>query len=266
MPKTNSDYMERVPPILVKPLVAAVIGLNEAIILQQVIYWLNKSGHRREGRRWIYNTYAEWREQFPFWSTSTIGRIFRKLEDNGLIISRQFNAENYDQTKWYTVDYDLLDSTLEQSEFFDDAKLTPSDDAKLERSTITETTQETSSSKGNGHRFIEVTDYKPRDSVLLMEKYLGKTPGSEVQLRRLVVLEEMWELDGLELIFNECVRCGVLELSYAEGISKRLKQDSEMPSSLGAGNKDGQSWGDFEIGGPDDPYTNIPRYGGEPND
>jgi hypothetical protein len=57
-------------PIVINPDLAYSIGLNEAIALQQVNYWLQEtnSGLERDGVRWIYNTTEQWLEQFPFWS------------------------------------------------------------------------------------------------------------------------------------------------------------------------------------------------------
>ena len=96
-------------PLQVLPTLAKVIGLNEAIIVQQVHYWLTgKSGKVIEGRRWIYNGYKEWREQFPFWSDDTITRAFRSAEKRGVLLSRQ--EKSFNRKKWYTLDYDTLEA------------------------------------------------------------------------------------------------------------------------------------------------------------
>lgn len=80
-------------PLQVLPTMAAAIGLDESIVVQQLWYWLNprrKSGKIIDGRRWIFNTYAEWRESnFPFWSEIHIKRLFLSLEKCGIIISCQ---------------------------------------------------------------------------------------------------------------------------------------------------------------------------------
>ncbi|MFK9094406.1 hypothetical protein [Bacillus salipaludis] len=59
-------------PVMIIPSLAAKIGLNEAVVLQQIHYWLGISKHNIEGRTWVYNTYEEWQKQLPFWSVSTI--------------------------------------------------------------------------------------------------------------------------------------------------------------------------------------------------
>ncbi len=95
-------------PLVILPSLAATIGLNESIVLQQLHYWLERSNHIHEGHKWVYNTYEEWQEQFPFWSESTIRRIITKLEKQGLIIAGNFNRSKIDKTKWYRIDYDKL--------------------------------------------------------------------------------------------------------------------------------------------------------------
>ncbi len=100
--------------LIILPRLAAHIGLNEAIILQQVFYWLggDRKPHVRDGRRWVYNTYEGWRGQFPFWSERTVRRTIRDLEELGLLESAFFSdhPENrhLDHTKWYTIDFDRL--------------------------------------------------------------------------------------------------------------------------------------------------------------
>lgn len=96
-------------PLLVAPTLAAKIGLNEAIMLQQIHFWINlPKAIQKEGRRWHYDTYDNWAIQFPFWSLSTINRISKSLRDNKLIIAKALSSNKSDQTLWYTVDYEEL--------------------------------------------------------------------------------------------------------------------------------------------------------------
>lgn len=101
-------------PILVLPLLATIIGLNEAIVLQQVHYWIKhnerKNRNNKEGFYWVYNTFDEWEKQFPFWSGRTIKRTFKKLEDKNLLIVGNYNKKTYDRTKWYRINYKTLES------------------------------------------------------------------------------------------------------------------------------------------------------------
>jgi len=103
-------YDER--PLVVVPELAVAVGLNNAIALQQVHYWvrINQRADKnfRDGYYWTYNTYEGWREQFPFWSISTIKRIFLELESDDLIAAGSYNRLPIDRTKWYRVNYDRL--------------------------------------------------------------------------------------------------------------------------------------------------------------
>lgn len=109
--KQTSKALYDEPPLLVFPSLAKRIGLNEAIVVQQLHYWLQnaKSGKVVDGTRWIYNSVEEWREQFPFWSRNTIRRILEKLEQLEIVIVGNFNDLSLDHTKWYRLDYEKLD-------------------------------------------------------------------------------------------------------------------------------------------------------------
>lgn len=99
------------------PTLAEAIGLNEAIILQQIHYWITtpRMGKQHDGKRWIYNSVREWQEMnFPFWSEATIKRALANLRAFGLVLTENLNEKTYDRTLWYTIDYDAL-NRLQQS-------------------------------------------------------------------------------------------------------------------------------------------------------
>lgn len=102
----TSNLLINEPPLQVLPTLAARVGLNEAIFLQQLHYWLVRSQNEQGGRKWVYNTYEEWqRDNFPFWSIATLKRIVAGLEGSGLVLSGEYNHLPTDRTKWYTIDY-----------------------------------------------------------------------------------------------------------------------------------------------------------------
>lgn len=120
-------------PLQVLPTLAKAIGLNEAIFLQQLHYWLTPrpeyKPHYREWEGetlpWIYNTYGKkegkdgkatgWEANFPFWSARTIMRIVANLRKRNLIITTdEFNRVVTDRTLWYTINYVELEE-LEKS-------------------------------------------------------------------------------------------------------------------------------------------------------
>lgn len=99
-------------PIQVLPKLAKEIGLNEAIILQQIHYWLNTSKHNYDGKKWIYNSYPNWVKQFPFWSERTVKRTFSSLEKQDLLFVGNYNKAGFDKTKWYSINYKILNELV----------------------------------------------------------------------------------------------------------------------------------------------------------
>ncbi len=90
---------------------AVALGVNEAIFLQQLHYWLMRSQNERDGRWWVYNTLDAWVREFPFWSAPTIRRIIAKLEELAVVLSSaEYNTSWADRTKWYTIDYARLEA------------------------------------------------------------------------------------------------------------------------------------------------------------
>ncbi len=97
----------------------ALNSLDEAIVLNQLNYWIerNKDANRnfRDGHYWVYNSYEAWRKQdFPVWSATKIKRIFTSLEGKGIVLSANYNKLAIDKTKWYTIDYDKLKKFIEE--------------------------------------------------------------------------------------------------------------------------------------------------------
>lgn len=108
-------------PLVVIPELACAIGLKNAIVLQQVHYWVrrnqraNRNNHK--GYFWTYNTFEAWQKQFPFWSISTIKRIFSDLETRGLLVTGHFNRLNIDRTTWYRINYDRLSDSVKLTQW-----------------------------------------------------------------------------------------------------------------------------------------------------
>lgn len=97
------------PPLQILPQLAVKVGLNEALVLQQLHYWLQQRATETfDGQVWVKNTYERWRKyHFPFWSARTIQRIFNSLEEQGVVISVQ--REAYERQKLYRIDYAVMD-------------------------------------------------------------------------------------------------------------------------------------------------------------
>jgi len=103
------------------PELAKLIGLNECLFLSQLQYWISRKEKAqdyrtfKEERMWVYNTYKQWLEQFPYWSKNTLIRTIASCEKAGYILSSNFNSKGFDKTKWYTIDYEKLSHIGEPS-------------------------------------------------------------------------------------------------------------------------------------------------------
>jgi len=136
---SRSNLLINEPPLTVSPTLATILGLEEAIVIQQLHYWLGNiknAGRVENGEKWVYNTYEEWQEgNFPFWSVDKIQRLFLKLEKQGVVISAQLDAKSRDMKKFYRINYEAVCA-------MHDSILRPSIDAKLHDVNGTETTTE----------------------------------------------------------------------------------------------------------------------------
>ncbi len=95
------------------PELAAKIGRNEAICLQQIYYWMNVQGGKIvDGIKWFWKTYQQWSKELGM-SVSTVRRAIAKLKNLGLIQVAQLSSESWYQANWYTVDKDTL-ASMEQ--------------------------------------------------------------------------------------------------------------------------------------------------------
>lgn len=147
-------------PLVINPELATRIGLNEAIVLQQVNYWINdkEQGVNFEGRRWVFNSYESWVKQFPFWSADTVKRAFTSLVKQGCLDVEQLNKSQHDRTNYYTINHDCeLLNDAEQVPSSNGANCpdrqaqdAPMDEGKNARSLTVTTTNTTTETKSIG--------------------------------------------------------------------------------------------------------------------
>lgn len=148
-------------PILVLPTLASEIGLNEAIVLQQMHYWLKKSNHNYDGRRWIYNSFPEWQKHFPFWSVMTIKRAVYSLEKQNLLYVGNYNKAKFDKTKWYSINYEKLEGMKRPSYQNDTTSVSKRNDGVYQNDTT------------NTRDYTETYSERDRDDVSHVFKYIS---------------------------------------------------------------------------------------------
>jgi hypothetical protein len=116
----NELFVDKSKTLIINTDLALVLGdLNEAIVLNQLNYWLgiNKKAGKNfiDDRYWVYNSYSDWKaKDFPYWSEKTIQRTFTRLENKGVVVSANYNKLGIDKTKWYTIDTEKLQELVDK--------------------------------------------------------------------------------------------------------------------------------------------------------
>lgn len=82
-------------------------GIEEAIVLKHLFFWIQRNSvnerHYHDGRYWTYNTAKGFTEIFPYMNQKKVYYVLKKLEEAGLIKIGKYNANRYDQTRWYAL-------------------------------------------------------------------------------------------------------------------------------------------------------------------
>lgn len=104
-------------PITVSPTLATELGLSEAVLLQQLHYWIEvkrRDFHKhqrslRDGRWWVYFSTRELAERYPYLgSERTIKTKISELLNAGWLLKSNYNESNIDRTNWYSINYDKI--------------------------------------------------------------------------------------------------------------------------------------------------------------
>ncbi len=114
-------YLFDEQPIVANKVLAREIGLYEALVLQQINYWIEinkKTGKNYyDGYYWTYNSLRAWHESdFDYLSPSSIKRTFANLENEGYLLVGNYNKDRRDKTKWYTINEEKLKQLYEDIE------------------------------------------------------------------------------------------------------------------------------------------------------
>ena len=90
------------------PEVALEYGVDEAIMLKYLIYWIATNSMNRtnyiHNRSWTFNSAEKFTKYFPYWSEGQIRRVLQSLLKQGAIIEDNFNKHKYDRTTWYALE------------------------------------------------------------------------------------------------------------------------------------------------------------------
>lgn len=214
-------------PIVVSPRLAELLGdVDQAIILQQIHYWLQKSNKVIDGRRWVYNSMNDWLKQFPWVkSRKSLTTKFGRLEKAGLLVTGNYNKAGFDKTKWYSIDYDTLsqmEQRLSKNYPIVESKLPNGMSKNYPTNTIdyTENTTEINYKDGGGGNYIYIAGQpidKLHDSGIL----------NGDQIRYLYAVDSA----VIEYINHWSATANRNKVAYAIAIIKRLMNDGIMTAA-----------------------------------
>lgn len=87
--------------------IAKVYGVNAAILLNHIVFWVQKNQANRrnfyDGTYWTYNSRSAFAEIFPYMSERQIKTALDKLIDAGIIRTGNYNQDARDRSLWYAL-------------------------------------------------------------------------------------------------------------------------------------------------------------------
>lgn len=87
--------------------IAERYGVNCAVILQNIWHWVQKNEANGtnfyDGTYWTYNSTKAFTKQFPYLSQKQIETALKKLRDEDIIKTGNYNVVKYDRTLWYAI-------------------------------------------------------------------------------------------------------------------------------------------------------------------
>lgn len=132
-------------PLQLLPSLVHLVGVNEALFLQQLHFRSLISKNVRDEYRWVYKTVDQWQEEFSFLSCMTIKRTIYNLEKQGYLISTsQYNKMKIDKTKWYRIDYTKLPVLSSQDDTSGEETVLEKSELEVEHATFQSDTTDVS--------------------------------------------------------------------------------------------------------------------------
>lgn len=87
--------------------VAMEYGVNAAIILENISFWIQRNEANgenfRDGHYWTYNSAKAFAKLFPYFTERQIRYALAKLIDDGILLVANFNRTEFNNTAWYAL-------------------------------------------------------------------------------------------------------------------------------------------------------------------
>ena len=161
------------PPLMILPTLACALGLNEAIFLQQLHYWLLKSSTYFDNRKWVYKSLKEWEDEFPFWSKSTLKRTINSLKKRKILLVKRIYPNIF-----YSIDEenikvqnDLTKAQIEPSKGQNELAKAQSDPSKVQNDPTKGQFDPSPIYNENQRDYTENTSRLPREYTLFVREW-----------------------------------------------------------------------------------------------
>lgn len=86
-------------------------GVEKAVLIGAIAHWVayNKAAGSNfyNGKYWTYNTAEAFTRMMPYWSANKIQKMLIWAENEGILISDNFNDTKFNRTKWYSISDDF---------------------------------------------------------------------------------------------------------------------------------------------------------------
>ena len=249
--------------LIILPTLAVAIGLNEAIFLQQLHYWLNITNFIKNGKKWIYKTLTDWEKEFPFFSTSTIKRIISALKKENILLVEKLSKDRRKRVNYYSINYQKLDNLCQKNslkianiELMQETNLNQSHKVNLNQSHETNLTQciynENQDTEITTETTTETTFFSPsRDGEkgkkkkiyksAFKEKSSSKNRSPKIKMsweqldvnRKEIILEALKSVEDIALPIDEFIlrleAGGYKYLNFVSAYKSWLNREKERP-------------------------------------
>lgn len=84
---------------------ACKYGVLESILINHFEFWIEQNEKNKrnyyDGRYWTYNSMRAFAQIFPYVSERRIRNALKHLEEEGVLVTGNYNKSSYDRTLWY---------------------------------------------------------------------------------------------------------------------------------------------------------------------
>lgn len=236
--------------------IAQAYGVNAAIILNNMHFWVEKNRANEtnfhDGRYWTYNSVKAFSKLFPYLTPRAISTALKKLIDDGLVVTGNYNKSSYDRTLWYAITekgYSILQkSKMEETKGengnagngqpIPDIKPVPKTEDKKPKERKKESTYDSIVSEYTSNEELKTTIYD-----FIKMRTLIKSPLTDRALKKVLST-----LDGLESTDERKI------LVLEQSITNCWKGVFPLKGESKYGGRVAKVSGDIDYGSPEDFY------------